>query len=204
MPLMLLSRKVAHVADTQASIKVKQDCGGSFMAKQGNKNDTSWHLRGSSPLLRGPETKSSQRKFLLSRLAEIITATVILWGRTCDTTLTLNYLRVTRNKWSSFVSWQSDLQRSLITPPDLNSLAYFKLLTSRGLQIQLSADKFGSSRAPAGQPICHFYFWNPRLALFKSPTTQLTLTPSPTQPHVLVLCQVFYLPDFQGCQWKGL
>lgn len=96
----------------------------------------------------------------------------------------------------ALVSFQSDKAQScdasLIILLGLNSLAYFKLLTSLSLQIQLSADKFGSSHAPAGQPICHFYFWNPRLALFKSPTTQLTLTPTLTEPHVLFLCKVYF------------
>lgn len=72
MPLMVLSLKVAHTADTPGSIKVGQDDGGPFMAKQGNKNDTSRRLKGTSPLLRGSKAKSSQTKFLLPRLAKII------------------------------------------------------------------------------------------------------------------------------------
>lgn len=70
---MLWSLKVAHFANTQGSIKVRQDCRDPFIAKQANKNDTSLRLKGTSQLLRGSKTKSSQTKFLLLRLAKIIT-----------------------------------------------------------------------------------------------------------------------------------
>lgn len=111
MPLMLLSLKVAHFADTQGSIKVRQDYWGPFIAEQGNKNDTSPRLKGTSRLLRGSEAKSSQTKFLLLRLAKIITrsaerkATIVQWGWSFGTTLTLNYLclwKKVQNKWSYF------------------------------------------------------------------------------------------------------
>lgn len=100
-------------------------------------------------------------------------------------------LKKVQNK-SSYFGFGHFFPYKVIILPALNSLAYFKLLTSLNLQIQLSADIFGSFYAPAGQPICHFYFWNPRVALFKSPTTQLTLTPTSTQLHALFLCKVYF------------
>lgn len=53
--LMLSSLKVAHFADTWGSFKNQTGlhCRGPFIGNQGNKNDTSQRLRGTSQLLRG-------------------------------------------------------------------------------------------------------------------------------------------------------
>lgn len=117
----------------------------------------------------------------------LLSSGAVLWYNS-DSELSLCLKRVQTK--SSYFGFGHFFCKVIILPA-LNSLAYFKLLTSLNLQIQLSADIFGSFYAPAGQPICHFYFWNPRVALFKSPPTQLTLTPTSTQLHALFPCKVY-------------
>lgn len=141
---MLLSLKVAHIADTPSSIKVSQDYGGPFMATQGNKNYTSWSLRGKvSPAER------LEDKVILEKVHH--------WQ-----------IRACRGASDSELSeWvKNNLFPYQVTCRGLNSLAYF---TSLGLQIQLSAD---INLAPAVHllvnPFATFIFGIPGLLYLKA------------------------------------